>query len=139
VVQIKLQFYGNVTEDGKLVIDNREGFDDYVTQFSSQKIRINISRLKDSRSSNQNRYYWGVLIPVFADYFGMTNEETHEALKWEHLKKTIIDHEGNPRQTVRSTASMKTDGFEEYMTLLRRWGAMQFGLNIPEPNEVPFW
>ena len=137
MVKIKQRFYGNVDEDGKLRLNNAQAFKDYKDQFKGQMIQLDLNQYKDTRSSNQNRYYWGVLVPVFADHFGMDNEEAHEALKWEHLRKKIKDRNGEERLTIGSTASMKTYEFEIYLEKLRRWGAMEFGLNIPEPNELP--
>lgn len=135
-MKIKQIFYGMV-EAGKLILENRLGFRDHIAQFNGQRVALDLDQYRDTRSERQNKYYWGVVAPLFAEFFGMTPEEAHEALKWEHLRKTIKDRTGNERITIRSTSTMKTNEFEEYMAMLRRWGAEEFGLNIPEPNEPP--
>lgn len=134
-MKIKQLFYG-IVRAGKLILENRKGFMDHIGQFEGMRVALDLDQFKDTRSERQNKYYWGVVIPIFADFFGMDPVEAHEALKWEHLRKSIKDREGNPRITIRSTASMKTNEFEDYMAKLRKWGAEQFSLNIPEPNEV---
>lgn len=135
MVRISQTFYGRV-EDHKLTLGNLQAFKAYMSQFNGQRVQLNVDRYKDTRSEQQNRYYWGVVIEIFADYFGMSPQETHEALKWEKLRKEIKDRAGNARITIGSTATMKTDEFEKYMADLRRWGAEEFQLNIPEPNEI---
>lgn len=147
MVQIKQVFYGTV-KDHRLVLGNMGAFKENVAQFEGQRIKLEVSRFKDTRSERQNAYYWGVVIQIFADFFGMTPMETHEALKFRHLRVPIKmptamepyinEAEASALCTVRSTAMMKTDEFEEYMATLRRWGAEEFSLDIPEPNELPF-
>lgn len=137
MVKIVQTFYGMVKE-AKLTIHNLTDFVQYIRQFDGQRVQIKVDQYKDTRSERQNRYYWGVVIKIFADYFGMEPMEAHEALKWEHLRKRIKDRSGVERYTIKSTAAMKTNEFEDYMAFLRRWGATEFQLDIPEPNEAKF-
>lgn len=92
------------------------------------------------RSNNQNRYYYGVCIRLLCEHTGYTPEEVHEVLKHKFLRKTLWiqhNHEGVKEMTeiTRSTISLKTKEFEEYLTSIRQWASLCLGVNIPEPNE----
>lgn len=126
-------FYGEVK--GTLNFDNPIYFEQTVQELEGKKFELELREMKSKRSDRQNRYYFGVLLPIFGDYFGMDKEETHEALKFEHLRHVINDKNGNPHVTVKSTTKLSTNEFEDYMEKLRRWGAQEFGLNCPSPNE----
>lgn len=84
------------------------------------------------RSVEQNRYYWGIVIKLLADYTGYTKEEMHEALKYKFLRYENVP--GLP--TVLSTTQLSTVEFESYLEQVRRWAAIEFGVYIPLPREV---
>lgn len=121
-------FYGSVIE-GKFTFDAPDDFKSYIRTLKGQ-IQVTVEKRKKNRTSKENRYYWGVVIPILADHFGYEGEEMHEALKWQFLRKP---HSKLP--TVQSTAAMSTIEFEEYMRKIRTWAAMEYSISIPEPNE----
>ena len=129
-------YYGKV-EDNILKLNDREGFREYVQTFDGKEIELDLRKRKSERSLRQNRYYWGVVVPIFGEHWGLDREETHQLLGTTHLKKKITVEGGQEFTVVRSTTSLSTADFEEYMSKLRAWGATEFGLNIPEPNEDP--
>lgn len=138
--KIKQAFYGYV-KDKRMVLANMGAFKEDVARFEGQKIKVELSQFKDTRSERQNAYYWGVVIPIFADHLGFPPKEyreCHEYLKYERLPIFIKTPAGETIRTARSSASLKTNEFEDYMADLRKWGAEEFALNIPEPNEIPF-
>ena len=98
---------------------------------------ISLIPFRKMKTPEQNKYYRGVVVKHFADYWGCTNEEAHQALSFEHLKYRPNPGSGMPA-IPKSTALHEwgTVEWEEYMELLRRWGAQEFGLYIEVPNEV---
>lgn len=88
---------------------------------------------KVNRTNPQNRYYWGQVVGIPASEIGYTPEELHEAYKWMFLKKSSDDHTKPP--TVRSTASLTTAEFSEYIEKCRQWCA-ENGYVVPDPSEV---
>lgn len=86
---------------------------------------------KDSEPSNQNGYYWDVVIPILSEYFGYFPNETHDALKLKFLRKGGSDK--FPK--LGSTASLNKNQWEELMELIRIWALTDFNIKIPEPNE----
>jgi hypothetical protein len=127
-------FTGTVT-NGKLVFDNRKRFDQYLCGLRGA-VEIVVRKRRKPRSDPQNRYYWGVVVAMLADYTGYTTEEMHEALKWKFLRKPSDDH--RLPDTVRSTAELTTVEFERYCSDVRQWASEELTFSIPEPNEVEY-
>lgn len=83
------------------------------------------------RSQQQNKYYWGCVVDIPAREIGYTSEEMHEAYKWMFLR---MHEEGRP-ETVRSTTSLNTAEFKEYIDKCVMWCAEQ-GFVIPDATSV---
>lgn len=92
---------------------------------------LNIKELKSNRSNNQNRYYWGVIIPILANYFGYLPDEMNEAIKFKFLRKGGTDK----LPTVRSTTSLDKMEWEEFMTKIHIWSLQEFGIIIPTVDD----
>lgn len=110
-----------------------------------KNVRITLEEVKRRRSDKQNRYYWGVIIPMVTEMFldtgnTLDGEQVHEFLK-EHvgaLKDVVSDPHGVIHSVVRSSTKLTTAEWEDYMERVRAWAA-DFGLIIPLPNEVELW
>jgi len=114
---------------GKPQLEDAKGFELLKLSLVGQDIEIRLTKRKKDRTSAANRYYWGVIIPMLAEFCGMTREETHDALK----HKLLIDRtdEGLPR--VRSTCSLTTEEFSRYLDGCIQL-AGEIGLIIPDPK-----
>lgn len=89
---------------------------------------------KKDRSSNQNRYYWGIIIALLSDHTGYSTDEMHEACKHKFLKRVIsVDWEDIEITT--STTDLTTAQFEDYCKQIREWAAVKLQMFIPLPNE----
>ena len=112
-----------------------EGFKKNCENLEGKGGYISVIPFRKMKTNEQNRYYRGVVVAIFADYWGCTNEEAHQALSNEHLK---YYPKPNMPVLIKSTAlsEWSTVEWEDYMVFLRNWGASEFGLYIPEPNEV---
>jgi hypothetical protein len=89
-----------------------------------------LSRLP--RSKAQNDYYWSVIIRTLGSTFGYTDEEMHETIKFMFLREQPI---GKPIH-IKSTADLNTKEAETMYEQIRTWAAMEYGIYIPEPNEI---
>ena len=133
--------YAGVVENGKLPLAVGQLIAKAIRGMEGKRLVISIREQKRRRSNNQNRYYWGVVIPAVAEMFrehgnATDEEEVHSYLK-EHvggLNRLLIDPDGKRRPVVRSSASLNTAEFEEFMEKVRAWAA-GFGYQIPLPNE----
>jgi len=141
-----LKFHGKVT-GGHFVPDQPDAFLNHVRGFESQEVIVTLRKFRkyDQRSNNENRYYWGVVVKILSDDLGYTPDEMHEAIKYQFLAepKEIIRGQGMDKvkkliMIPGSTASLSVNDFESLMSKIRTWASIEFGIWVPEPNEVPF-
>ena len=82
--------------------------------------------------SNENGYYWAVVIPILCAHFGYAPDEMHEALKFKFLR--IGGTDALPK--IKSSTQLSTFEWEEFMERIRVWANQDFNVYIPCPNEV---
>lgn len=132
--QLSIQYICDI-KGGKLLIRNRPALDKMLANMPDGEYVFSIKELKNYRSEKQNRYYWGVVIRILADNFGYTPMEIHEALKSTLLPKEF-EFATMKITSSRSTTSLNTSEFEDYLEKVRIWANQEFGVIIPLPNEV---
>ena len=123
-------FSGRI-EQGKVIHDNPTRYLAQVHKLEGKKIDVVLREYKSQRSNPQNNYYFGVVCKILGDYFGYTEEEMHDALKYKFLRKGAADLE-----TVQSTTKLNTAEFEDYLEKVRRWALLEYNVSIPLPNEI---
>ena len=116
-----LKYFGKV-DDGKLTIFQRNDMVSGLQNLGSGFVEI-IIRLAGKRSSPQNRYYWGAMLPIVKDGLKgvgieMSKEQTHEMLKYKFIKREFITSDGDILQSIGSTTELSTKGgISEIVTL----------------------
>lgn len=110
--------------------------------FEGQSVELTIRKKKKYRSSPQNRFYHGVVVPSVKyameakGFFLQSNEAVHELLKFKFLKGEILNvASGELIPTIGSTTRLSTIDFEDYLTQIRAWASSCLDCIIPEPNE----
>lgn len=114
---------------------------DALRSFPGKKVTVTVKPYQKRRSGNQNRYYFGVVIPLVTQFFRdagnmVDAEDVHNYLKLRvgKLAQIMVTPDGEVTKTLGSTAKLSTAEFEAYMLRIRAWGA-EYGLIVPEPNE----
>ena len=80
-------FYG-VIREGKPRIKNKELYFDWCQHFTEgSDVEVVVREIKKTRSSPQNRYYWGVVLKLISEKTGYTREEIHEMLRLLYLRE----------------------------------------------------
>lgn len=128
-------FHGTVDKTGKLALNNRRRISQYLHSIVGKAVQITIEPVRNTRSQNQNRYYWGVVIKMISVRTGHTDEEVHAILASKFLKEGV-DFRGKRYEVVKSTTSLTTIGFEDYLEKCRTFAAIDLELIIPLPNEI---
>ena len=105
----------------------------YLNSLEGQNVDVTVRKHRKQRSNQENRYYRGVVVFMFADFTGYDNEEAHLALRQRFL--STVDDNGLMR--IRSTTELSTSEFEDYMTQCRMLGDT-LGFYVPAPNEVDY-
>lgn len=135
-------FKGKV-EAGKLKINQREYMAEQIKKFEGKEVVVEIKEMKAQRSLNQNAYYWGVVIKMLMDEFGMNTKAERDSLHQILVQKFIEEDQvevsilGKDYKTAkqRTSSDLNTKEFEQYLADVRQWANAEFGIFIPEPNE----
>jgi hypothetical protein len=128
---MKPKFTGKIKK-GKVHLQNKNSFDEYARKFEGKNVEITIDRVQQSRTLKQNSYYWGVVIEILTKEFGYGPDEIHEALKFLFLKKLLNED----LITVKSTTSLTTKEFGEYIEKIKVWASSNHNIYIPDSDEV---
>lgn len=142
---MNLVYFGSV-KDGALKIRNRNALALDLLSLEGKEIEIRIVKKKKTRSNNQNRYYWGVIIPIVKQGLidagypreKISNSEVvHDILKDMFCKKEeLVNYDtGEILVLPPSTTSNSTTQMMDYFDDIKRWCAENLGIYIPDPNE----
>jgi NinB protein len=103
-------------------------------------VEITIRRRYATRSQEQNRFYWGVLVDTLAQAMageGWTEDDTHKFLKAQFLPKRLaaIDRNGRIHGEYvvgGSTRRLTVGEFADYLRAIETWMVDELGLVLPE-------
>ena len=123
--------FGKV-EEGKFLPNDPKSFREAFYHHEGKPVEVSVKRKTRSRSNQQHRYYWGVVVKILGDHFGYSDLEMHEALKYEFLR---IEKQGKPL-TVRSTRDLTTIEFEDYVERIKLWSVEEYQCYIPAPGMI---
>ena len=116
-------------ENGKIIFFNSELLRNYLKAYEGKHLNVTFKLPSKNRSNNQNSYYWGVVLPLIAEWVGEeTTEEIHETMK------SMFNIDRNKKiPIVKSTVILSTVEFNEYLEKIIIWAAKQ-GVVIPDPK-----
>lgn len=134
-------FEGNVVNNKLKLFDHeKKSIACWISTFKNgTKLDITIRKHKTKRTSDQNAYYWGIVIPILADFFGHDDPEAvHEDLK---LKFNPIQSRINLGKNIGdSTTKLSTIEFfsaeDSYVNRICRWAASEYSIFIPPPKKA---
>ncbi len=102
---------------------------------------IDIKPVRVTRSNRANAFYWACVVESFNQFLrdqgeSYTAEDCHEFLKCKFLLQTLVNHETGEvvARAPRSTASLTTEEFAEFLDRCIAWLAETFGVVVPEPG-----
>jgi hypothetical protein len=121
---------------------NRNLIKDAIATFEGKQIVIKIEKAKKKRSTQQNRFYYGVIIPIVQNCLKeaghiMTNESTHDLIKLKFLKETLFVNEetGEVIERIKSTTELSTSQFMNLLAEINNFTFEYFGVTLPNPND----
>jgi len=122
-----------VDQRGHLATDVRVQVADYLRTFAGRPVSIKVKQHRANRSDRANRYYFGVVVPMLAEFCGYDKDEMHETLAMKFLRIEDCPLTGAPRR--KRTPKCDTQEFADYVDACIRLAA-EHGVVIPEPGEV---
>ena len=126
-------YFDGTVENGKVKLNNREQFDDFILQFEGQQIQACVRKYDRSRTIPQNRYLRGVVVPIVAKEMGEANHDAvHEHLINEFGIEVVSDTGITYKKR---TSDYSTMEIKEYVRRIQTFYADE-GLIIPDPESV---
>ena len=136
-----IEYNGSVDSDYKLHINNRKAFIADLKRFAGKSVEIVVKLKRSTRSSNQNRYYWGIVIPLVMQGLielghDVNKQETHEFIKANFNYEEIVNKDtGELFRMTQSTARLNKNDFGVMIEKLKVFASEYLNVYIPEPNE----
>lgn len=125
---------GEVTDTGFRFIDS-EHVRRAMRGFKRGQVLATFKAYRPTRSSAQNRFWHGVVIPAFSEHCGYEIAEMKDALALQLLPKEVIDMQtGEVRTVPGHTSDLNTKEFNDLIERAQRLGA-EMGIVIPDPGE----
>lgn len=123
-------------KSGVLTMFARDHMLDALRRFPDGTVVVRVEQARDKRSSRVNRYWHGVVVPLFAEHCGYEFDEAKDALALHLIPKTVVDiATGEERQVPGHTSQLTVGEFNELIRRAQQLGA-EMGIYIPDPNEV---
>ena len=142
---MKLYYIGTV-RDGEIKLPKKMRAE-IVEAFNNKHIKVTVERNKSIRSSQQNRYYWGVVLPYVLDGFievgnrmqrnGESIKLIHELMKSKFLDNgaVIADAQGQVYNAPPTTTTLNKSDMGDYVEAIKEWAGEFLNIKIPEPGE----
>jgi hypothetical protein len=134
---MSLDYYeaGGVIVQGALQPESPISFRQAIRLFpEGAHVRIRVDVERAQRTSGQNRYWHGVVIPLFAEHCGYDVHEMKDALALELLPVEIPDLKtGEVRIVPGHTAKLNTKQFADLIDRAQRLAAY-LGIVLPDPG-----
>ena len=124
-----------VAEKGRLVYEDPDSLSVWLSMLDGKKIVGVFQKWYKTRTSQQNRAWWGIMIPVFMLCYGTDDkDEAHRVLLIAigHCE-TKFDKKGRPHDEVLETHNLTTDEFSALWEKAARFIAMEYGVPVPDP------
>lgn len=134
-------FHGHVSEDGERLVlaePERALRRGYLKQLAGKAVDVVVKLHRHKRSDRQNRWHWGIAVPLIAQELGYDKHE-HEDVHYALVAKCFGTHfDDRLKQDVpnKRSSSLTTVEFSELMEWEVRYAASEWGLVIPLPNEA---
>ncbi len=126
-------FTGNVLSGGLLVMNKQKEYARHLRSLAGEYVEVIVRKKRFQRSSQANRYYFGVVIPLLAKHCGYEKDEMHELLAMRFLRIEDDPITGSPRR--KHTPETDTAEFAAYVDSCIRLAA-ELGVVIPDPQTV---
>jgi len=136
----KLELSGYTDSNGVVHIQNRQRLREWGLMNPNKQFTITIGKKGSKRSTQANRYYWGVVIAEVRLGFlnigyEITAEQTHEFCKERFNSISIENKQGVMIDVPGSTTQMTKTQFSEYIEKIARFASEFLSITIPSANE----
>ncbi len=116
----------------KLVVKSPAYYRAQLDKFrDGEEVTLMVHNRKPKRSEAQNRFYWGVYLPLIAEETGEKDlNKLHELFKGKFLTEGIVEVLGEKVRIKKSTADLSKTEFYEFMVAIENLTGVK-----PPPTE----
>ncbi len=146
-MKLEIIHTGSVVNN-KLILDNDDMFRANIESYNGKKVKLTINEIKETRSLQMNKYYWGIVLKSIVDHFNQEQtfnklidcEFVHELMKYKLLGTSKYQIPGcEIIEIVNSSAKLTNKEFIDYFENIIAWAAEYLNVTIPYPNEELLW
>lgn len=120
-------------KDCLLIYLDREKYNNWLVQLNNKEVEVIIRKKRKNRSERQNRYYWGVVLKLISESTGESLEDLHNHFSYKWLS---CSGKSGKLNTKKSTTSLSTVEFMEYIDKIISWGEEFLNITFPEPENI---
>lgn len=106
-----------------------------IKKLEGKEVWVSLSQKTKNRSNNQNAYYWGVVIQILVDWSGEDNVKDENNQIHYYLSSLFLTDNLGKIPRIKSTTSLTTVEFEQYLEKVRQWAFSNFNVHIPLPEK----
>lgn len=99
--------------------------------------KVLIEKPGESRTIDQNAYYFGVVCKMIGDDIGETVDEVHEIFANKYRIDYFMDKDGIMRFKRKSTTLDSIQNFWDYVEAICAFCLTELNIYIPSPDECP--
>lgn len=129
--------FGGTVKGGKVQVDDALRWTSTLARHEGKRVLVTVQREVLRRTTQQNRWYWAIVVPMVADYLSqgrsvpLSNDEAHYV-----LKSAFIGIDETPLGPIpKSSAKLSIEDFSLYCDKIISHAAAEWGMNIPAPGE----
>jgi hypothetical protein len=139
---MKLTYHGRIVQ-GNIQFVHALRMQEELSTWDGKPVVVTVEKRKSKRSSQQNRYLWGVLYAaareafIDAGNYGISVEDIHDFFKSRYLRngqEVVIPKTGEVLDMPPSTTKLSTGEMMEYIMEIQKFLAEYFSVVIPDPE-----
>lgn len=135
----KLELTGHIDDQGKMTIHHRPALEEWARQNPGRNILIKFEKRGAKRSSNQNRYYHGIVVQsvmlgLREIGYSLSHDETHFFLKQKFNPVQVPNKHGEAIELPGTTTELNKIEFSEYIERIAQWAVEYLSIEIPAAN-----
>ena len=101
----------------KLIVKSQRWYQHQINKFrDGEQVTLEVHNKRPKRTEQQNRYYWGVYLPLIAEETGEKDlDRLHELFKGKFLTEGIVEVLGEKVRMKKSTTELGVGEFCQYI------------------------
>lgn len=124
--------------NGKINFVDENTFLVQKAKLEGKRVIVELKEWRKTRSNNQNKYIWGIVLPIIAEHLGYQDNDTGslwETIKVECGHYTEVVRNGKTLKIGKPSHDLNTLEFEKLASMIRTWASCELNCYIPLPNE----